>query len=238
MYILAIDTATNSGGAALSQDSEVIGLVVIKTPLRYSEKILYIIDFLLHQHDLDLAEMDCFAVATGPGSFTGLRIGLATVKAFCQGLNKPVIPLSTRESLAYRFRSLSPRVAPMIDARRGQIFGAVYQIENSHIEIEGKEQVMSPTQWLKGVPADDCIFVGDGARLYKKTIVAAHPEARVLETDNRLLEELCQLAYVRFTQGKMLSAKQLAANYVRPSDAELKRRSRFQVPGSRFTNVE
>jgi len=219
-YILAIDTATNSGGAALSRNGEVIASLMVKTPLQYAEKILYLVDFLLNQHKLKLGEMDCFAVANGPGSFTGLRVGIATVKGFCQGLNKPAVGISTLESLAYRFCWAHSRVAPMIDARRNQIYGAIFKFNGSQIELEQKEEVTSPAQWLKGIPSREYLFVGDGARLYKETIVAAHPEARVLETDNRLLEALSQLAYQRFKEAKTQSAQQLKANYIRPSDAK------------------
>ena len=220
IHILAIDTATNTGGAALSRNGEVIASLMVKAPLQYAEKILYLVDFLLDQHKLKLKEMDCFAVANGPGSFTGLRIGIATVKGFCQGLNKPVVGISTLEALAYRFCWAHSRVAPMLDARRDQIYGAIFKFNGSQIELEQKEQVSSPAQWVKEIPGQECLFVGDGAQLYKETIVAAHPEARVLETDNRVLETLCQLAYQRFKEAKTQSAQELKANYIRPSDAK------------------
>ena len=219
IHIMAIDTATNSGGAALSRNGEVLASLMVKAPLQYGEKILYLVDFLLDQHKLKLEEMDCFAVANGPGSFTGLRIGIATVKGFCQGLNKPVVGISTLEALACRFRWAHSRVAPMIDARRDQIYGAVFRFHESHFELEEKEQVSSPAQWLQEISGQECLFVGDGAQLYKETIVAAHPEARVLETDNRVLETLCQIAYQRFQETKTQSAQELKANYIRPSDA-------------------
>ncbi len=219
IHILAIDTATNSGGAALSRNGEVIAELMVKAPLQYSEKILDLVDFLLDQHKLKLEEMDCFAVSTGPGSFTGVRIGIATVKGFCQGLNKPVVGISTLEALAYRFGWAHSPVAPVIDARREQIYGAVFGFDGSQIELEQKEQVSSPAQWVKEITGQECLFVGDGAQLYKETIVAAHPEAWVLETDNRILEALCQLADQRFREGKTQSAQELKANYIRPSDA-------------------
>jgi len=230
IHILAVDTATNSGGAALSRNGEVIASLMVKTPLQYAEKILYMVDFLLDQHKLQLEEMDCFAVANGPGSFTGLRIGIATVKGFCQGLNKPGVGISTLEALAYRFRWTHSRVAPMIDARRDQIYGAMYRFNGSQMELEHKEQVSSPALWLQEISGRACVFVGDGAQLYKETIVAAHPEAWVLETDNRVLETLCQIAYQRFQESQTQSAQELKAHYLRPSDAKVS--SKFQVPGS------
>jgi tRNA threonylcarbamoyladenosine biosynthesis protein TsaB len=218
-HILALDTATRSGGVALSRNGEVIASLMVKAPLQYAEKILYLVDFLLDQHKLKLEEMDCFAVSTGPGSFTGLRIGIATVKGFCQGLNKPVIGISTLEALAYRFCWASSKVAPLIDAGREQIYGAIFSFNGSRIDLEQEEQVSSPAQWVKEISGQECLFVGDGAQLYKETIVAAHPEARVLQTDNRILEALCQLADQRFREGKTQSAQELKAHYIRPSDA-------------------
>lgn len=223
MYLLGIDTATNSGGVALSRNSEVVGIVMLKTPLRYSEKILSCVDFLLRQFDRQLSQIDCFAVATGPGSFTGLRVGLATVKAFSQGLDKPAVGVSTLEALAQRYCGLHPRVAPMIDARRQQVYGAVYRVEGLDLEMEQKAQVARPAQWLKGLPQSEYLFVGDGARLYKKTIALHHPHSRLLQTDNQLLAELCQRAYSKLIAGKTMSAEELKADYVRPSDALSKR---------------
>lgn len=219
IHILAIDTATRSGGVALSRNGEVIASLMVKTPLQYAEKILYLVDFLLDQHELKLEEMDCLAVSTGPGSFTGLRIGIATVKGFCQGLNKPVVGISTLEALAYRFCWAHSLVAPVIDAGRDQIYGAVFSYNGSQIELEQEEQVSSPEQWVKQITGQECLFVGDGAQLYKETLVTAHPEARVLQTDNRILEALCQLADQRFKDAQTQSAQELKANYIRPSDA-------------------
>lgn len=224
MYLLAVDTATNCGGVSLGRNGELIGMVMLKTPLRYSEKILYYVDFLLRQHDLDITQIDCFVATTGPGSFTGLRVGLATVKAFCHSLHKPAIGISTLEALAYRFRTVHDRIAPMIDARRQQIYGAIYQIANSDVHTVREAEVASPAAWLQTLPKEPLVFVGDGAQLYKHTIQAIHPEGRRLDTDNRLLEALCQLAYLRVIQGKTVSADGLLANYVRPSDAELKQK--------------
>ena len=222
MYILAIDTATNCGGAALSRDREVIGLAMMKVPLRYSETILDTVDSLLAQHRLELAQIDCFAVATGPGSFTGVRIGLTTVKSFCQVLDKPVAGISALEALAHRFRQDHRQVAPMMDAGRQQIYGAVFKVKGSGMQQEQAEQVLAPEKWLEGLPEGDCALVGDGVQRYRDTILEVKPDARVLETDNQVVDQLCPLAYQRFEQGDTLTAHQLEANYVRPPDVRKK----------------
>ena len=223
MYILSIDTATNSGGAALARNGEVIGLAMLKTPLRYSEGILGYVDFLLRQHELDISQIGCFAVATGPGSFTGLRIGLATVKAFCQQLEKPVAGISTLEALAFRFRNLGGRIAPMIDARRQQIYAAVYQFEHSTLSVQQPEVVVAPSDWLKHLEPGTYQFVGDGVAHCRSTIMALQPGARLLDTDNCILSELCLLAYRQLIEGTTLSGEQIQANYLRPFDGALKR---------------
>ena len=158
MYILGMDTATKNGGVALSRDRELIGSVMMKTPLRYSQTILHLVDFLLQQHDLRLREVDCLAVATGPGSFTGLRVGLATVKAFGQSLNRRVVGISTLRALAYRFRWCHSRLSPMIDAGREQVYGAVYRVTGSGLEREADEQVLPPRQWLETLQAREVCF--------------------------------------------------------------------------------
>ena len=221
MYLLAIDTATNSGGVALSRNREVVGSIMIKTPLRYSDNLIAMVDFVLEQHELELRDVQAIAVAIGPGSFTGLRIGLATVKAFGQSLKIPAVGVSTLEALAYRFREIHPQVAVMIDARRQQIYGASYRLEGGLVVSQSREAVGKPADWLKNLALDGFIFAGDGSRLYRQTILAVYPGARVLESDNCILKELCQLGCERFALGRAQSVDELKANYVRPSDAEL-----------------
>ncbi|HLV00139.1 MAG TPA: tRNA (adenosine(37)-N6)-threonylcarbamoyltransferase complex dimerization subunit type 1 TsaB [Acidobacteriota bacterium] len=222
MYILAIDTATNSGGVALSRNSEIIGEIMLKTPLEYSDRLLGIIEFLLRQLKINIDDIACFSVAVGPGSFTGLRIGIAAVKGFCHALERPVVDVSTLQALAWTYRWAGEPVAPMIDARRQQIYGAVYahpQPQESHLVMP--EVVLPPAEWLSTLPADSYIFVGDGAQMYSRTVLAHHPNSRLLRTDNRILSALCEIAYWRMTRGEVLPASRLKAHYIRPSDAEL-----------------
>ncbi len=227
MFLLGIDTATNSGGVALSRNGEVIGMWVCKTPLRYSERLIEWIDRMLSEHSLTPGDLDALAIATGPGSFTGIRVGLATVKGLAQALGKPVLGVGTLEALAYRFRWASERVAPVIDARRQQVFGALYRIEGLHLKEESAPAVLRPAEWLKRLPDHRCLFVGDGAEFYHTTIESLRPADRVFASGNRLVDSLCRLAYFRYTRGQAVRPQQLQALYVRPSDAELGRSGSF-----------
>lgn len=219
MYFLAIDTATNSGGVALSRNSEVIGVIMMKTPMKYSDRIIYNIDFLLNQLGVDISQIDCFVTPRGPGSFTGLRIGLATVKGLAQSEGKPVIGLSTLECLAFRFRHAASLISPMIDARRQQVYTGLFEVGEHEIEMVGPEQVGAPADILKTLK-DPCVFTGDGAEMYSQTINALLPGYRVIRSDNTILTELCELGYRRYIRGEFQEAGSLTANYIRPSDAE------------------
>lgn len=222
MYILAIDTATNSGGVALSRNSELIGEVMLKTPLEYSDRLLGMVEFLLKQLSINLDMIDCFSVAVGPGSFTGMRIGIAAVKGFCHALDRPVVDVSTLQALAWSYRWSGDPVAPMIDARRQQIYGAVYEHPASQeSRLLQPEVVLPPADWLSTLPKNRYLFVGDGAQMYSRTVAAYHPDGRLLRTDNRILTALCEMAFWRFTRGEVLSARRLQAHYIRPSDAQM-----------------
>lgn len=223
MHILGIDTATKHGGVALSWDQELIGLIMMKTPFQYSQTILDLVDFMLNQHKLKLREIDYLAVVTGPGSFTGLRVGLATVKGFAQVLDKPIIGISTLKTLAYCFRHDNSCLVPMIDAGRDQIYGAVFRVTDSGLEIEGDEQVLPPSQWLEMLPSDNCTFIGDGSARYRDLILATKQNSEILETERPIIGELCGLARLDIEAGNTVSAQELKANYIRPTDAELNR---------------
>jgi len=221
MFILALDTASNAGGVALSRNSEVIGLHMAKTPLKYSERLIDWVDFLLKQHEIGMGQVDCFAVAAGPGSFTGLRIGVAAAKAFGQAAGRPVIAVSSLQALAFRFRQFSSLVAPVVDARRQQIYAAVYETGAKEPRLLVPEDVGRPEEWIRRLPDDAYSFVGDGAILYRSAILNLLPRSHVIDSDNCVLTELCQLAYLRHSQGKETGAEAVKANYIRPPDVQL-----------------
>lgn len=222
MYILAIDTATNAGGVALGRNNELVALWMSKSPLRYSESLISWVDFVLQQERLQLSDIGCFAVTVGPGSFTGLRIGLAAVKAFSQVLGRPVFGVSTLHALAHRFRHSGQHIVPLIDARRQQVYAAVYRADETGCSLVGEEAVARPDQWLDTLPRDrQYVFVGDGAVLYKSTISALLPGHRLLESDNSVLRELVDLAQLWSAAGNQGQGFNLKGNYLRPPDAKL-----------------
>ena len=152
MKILAVDTTTDLGGVAVGSDGVLEGAVLVRTPQRYSETLVPMLDFVLAQLKGTLEEIDLLVVATGPGSFTGVRIGLAVVKAIGQSRKILGLGLSTLEVLACCFAEYSQPVAPMLDAGRGQVYGAVYSWTDGQARVCVKEQVVRPESWLESIP--------------------------------------------------------------------------------------
>ena len=220
MYLLAIDAATNRGGVALGRNRETVAMLVLRTPSGYSDCLIDSIDFLLRQRGLNVNQIEGLAVSTGPGSFTGVRIGLATVKAWGQALNVPAVGISTLEGLAYRFRHFGTDLGVLIDARRQQVYAACYRISEGRPECLMPEVVQDPASWIRELPRGDWTLVGDGAWRYREILMAASRQVRVVQTDNRLLEQLCTLGYDHLAAGLGVPVAKLCANYIRPSDAQ------------------
>jgi len=131
MKVLAIDTSTMLGGVAVMDDQ--LGLVAevrLNVKSTYSERLMTSIDYALQQSGYKVSDMDCFAVAIGPGSFTGLRIGLSTVKGFSYATGKPIVSVPTLEALAHNFPFSRYPVCTMLDARKKEVYAALFIWEN------------------------------------------------------------------------------------------------------------
>ncbi len=223
MFLLAIDTATNAGGVALARNAEVVGMVMMKTPRQYSENLIPMIEFVLEQNHVEPRDLQALVVPIGPGSFTGLRIGLAVVKALGQALDVPVVGLSTLEALAFQHRAVHNRVVAMMDARRQQVFAGAFAVSEQEVRQLTQERVAAPADWLAELPGGKFLFVGDGALLYRGCIESLASGARVLATDNQILDTLCRLGFRRYTQGLAGPVEELQARYLRPPDVRLNR---------------
>ena len=131
MIVLAIDTCEVRGSVAVLNDDAILQVVPHPSAEEYSSWLLPAVDLALRSAKSSLAEVDVFAVASGPGSFTGVRIGLTTVKAWSEVFDKPIVALSRLEVVAAQSQSETPYVASFIDAQRGQIFSALYRRSGS-----------------------------------------------------------------------------------------------------------
>ena len=207
--ILAIDTTSEFGSLALvDKAGRVIDELSMRSPDGFSH-VLYghLTDFLARNH-VGVAGISCFASAAGPGSFTGVRVGLAAVKGLAEAAGKPATAVSNLQALA-AFGEM-PLRATLLDARRGDIFGAVY---NAKLEIVRPEVVMQLESWLETLPAENIEFISTEIEKFACAPRRLAPTA--------LAGAIGQIAWQRQRKGEVGDPALLDANYVRRSDAEL-----------------
>lgn len=198
MTILALDTTSEFGSLALRSNGETIAEITLHSPEGFAHVIFAAIDDLLRRAGVRLAEIDCFAAATGPGSFTGVRVGLSAVKGLAEAMGKPAAGVSNLRALA-SFGN-SARRAVVLDARRGEVYAAVY---NSDLEPVVPEAVLKFSAWLKSLEAGDYELI-------------CSPR-----TPRQLAAAVAYCAELDCARRGWVDPAALDANYVRRSDAEL-----------------
>ena len=235
MLILAVDTSTRTGSAAILRDSEVLCEVAGYEETPYSSRLFRDIAVLRDRAGLGLNQMNMFAVAAGPGSFTGLRVGLTAVKAWSEIHGKPIAAVSGLEAIASQALvessngSGGPFIAPFLDARRGQLFGAIYRkLENvpGGLQLVSDESILSLDEFLEMVRAKR----SEGIQLVSSTpevlpaprLAEELPGVPVITVSAALAPAIGRLGLARARSGSLVDSMHLDANYVRRSDAELK----------------
>lgn len=221
--VLALDTSGASASVALLQGSVLIQEVLIHRGVHHSESLLPAIDGLCRDTGLPLEAVELLACTAGPGSFTGLRIGMSTVKGFALASGRPVAAVSTLEALA-RGAGPSPfPVCALLDARKGQIYGAVYRYHpDSAIECTGHERLSDVASFLEDL-ITPALFVGDGALAYREQIVARRGGACLFADPLQAHIRAAivgRIGYERFLAGETETALSLTPRYLRLSEAE------------------
>jgi tRNA threonylcarbamoyladenosine biosynthesis protein TsaB len=211
--ILAIDTTREAGSLALARGEELVEEILLHAPGGFAHVIYGQLAQLLGRHGVKPAMVDCFAAASGPGSFTGVRVGLACVKGLAEALGKPAVAVSNLEAMA-SFGS-APRRAVVLDARRGEIYGAVYDDAG---RLASPEVVMTLAAWLDMLPEGEMEFIAmDPAALAGTRF----EHARIAMAPPALAGAMARIALARFLRGEASDPAALDANYVRRPDAEL-----------------
>lgn len=222
MRVLAVDTSSERGSVCVAEDAQILGEIRIASSIQYSERLFRSIEFLFQYLPFSLNDIDLFVSARGPGSFTGLRVGLAAMEAFASAQNKQGAGITTLEALAWKTGICNAPIVPMIDARRGDIYGAVYQRRGISIGAdtlveERPPVVLKPAQWLSSLPQVPLVFCGDGAARYS-ALIEGQPGWRIHTMDLYLASAIAELALTP-------NSGPLAPFYVRKPDAEIARES-------------
>jgi tRNA threonylcarbamoyladenosine biosynthesis protein TsaB len=233
MRVLAVDTSTASGGIAALEDKRLLGHVFTRSTEDYSTRFHSELKTLLAEVRLGVADFDVYAVTAGPGSFTGLRVGLTTVKAWAEVHGKPVAPVSGLQAVAAQASGATEYVAAVMDGRRGQIFGGLYRRKDGELEPIGDEVVMTAGEFLTDVysrlprvrEARNSIaalsFASPEPRLFSAVLassVLAGAKGETVSPD--LAPWVGRLAFDLARRGELVDALSLDAHYVRRSDAE------------------
>jgi tRNA threonylcarbamoyladenosine biosynthesis protein TsaB len=222
MRVLAVDTSSQRGSVCVTENEEVLGEIRLASSVQYSERLFRSVEFLFKHLEFQLSDIDVFVAARGPGSFTGLRVGLAAMEAFVAAHNKRGAGVSTLEALAWKAGFRDVLIAPMIDARRGDVYGALYRrtgrMDGFDTLVEEQAPVvLKPAEWLISLPRMPLIFCGDGANRYRLEI-EGEPGWRIHSMDLFLASSIAELAVTP-------NSGPLAPLYVRRTDAEIARES-------------
>lgn len=167
MKILAVDTSAVSASVAVTEDEKILSSFSVNAGLTHSRTLLPMIDAVLTDSETDLDSIDFFSVSAGPGSFTGIRIGIAAVKGLCDAKGKRCLPVSTLEGLAYNLLGQDVIACCVMDARRKQVYTALFDMEGEKVTRLCEDKAVSIDELGKELAAyqKKIVFVGDGAEI-------------------------------------------------------------------------
>lgn len=228
MLILGIDTTTLSCSVALLQGENLLAEMTLNIKKTHSERLMPLLDQLLSESAIEREQIEAIAAAAGPGSFTGLRIGLSTARALAQGLNIPAVPVCTLEAIAEAVPTPDTLICPILDARRSQLYCALYQraVEPPHpLETLLEPDARTLTTLLEYLRADNrpVVFLGEGLNSYAAELQhSLHGRAVIAPAPFRL----CRAAFVALRGQTLLQANpqasylELLPRYLRRPEAE------------------
>jgi tRNA threonylcarbamoyladenosine biosynthesis protein TsaB len=225
MIILAVDTTTFAGSVALLENTKLRAEVNIDSSSTHSERLLSSVDFILRVNRMSIQNVDGFALAVGPGSFTGIRIGLSTIKSFSYASGKPVAGVSTLRALAWKLRHPQNRLlCPILDAKKGEIFAALFESDKGKLQEVVPEGAYTPDRFFSLLPFHRIIFfIGNGLDVCKDKILNYFKDkARFSHHSLFIAYEIGLLGYELLKEKKGVSAQGIESIYLRKSQAEEK----------------
>ena len=225
MKILGIDSTATAASAAVYVDGKLLAVNFSNTGLTHSQTLLPMIDGVLKTAGVNISDIDCFAVSNGPGSFTGVRIGVSAIKGLAQPLNKKCVGVSTLEAIAKPLENTGVYAVSVMDARCNQVYTAQFDCENGFKRVTDDEAISIPelTERLKNVKGN-IMLIGDGANLCYGKMKADLPEILIAPLGMRYQSgaSVALIASETLESNKdvLLNAEELLPMYLRLSQAE------------------
>jgi tRNA threonylcarbamoyladenosine biosynthesis protein TsaB len=223
MKILAVDTSSRSCSVGIVDGYSPVAEMTLSIGQTHSKHLMPAIDRILCSCGLSLSDIDGLALVKGPGSFTGLRIGVSAMKGFAVAADKPLVGISSLKALAMQGLDSLGLICPLIDARKGELYACRYRSDGGKLRPETDEGLLSPEEAMRDIH-EPCLFIGAGASLYKDVIVAkigryAHFASLCQNTIHASTVAL--LALELFENGRDHAAADFVPHYIRRSDAEM-----------------
>lgn len=223
MLILAVDTTTPSGSVALAEDGALLGEASLESAATHSARLLRSVDFLLGAHGRDIRDVGAFAVAAGPGSFTGIRIGVGAVKSLAFASGRPVAAVSTLAALAAKLEG-GPEalVCPLLDAKKGEIYAALFEAGPGGLAEIVPQGAYTPEGFLARLPAGRTVaFIGGGLDACRGAVSERLGGAARFPARSRFVAaEVARLGAALLAAGRAVDAASLEPIYYRRSQAE------------------
>ncbi len=212
------------GVAILDGEAGLIAELRLNVKTTHSERLMTVIDHALVQSELNMDDIDVFSVAIGPGSFTGLRIGLSTVKGLSYSTGKPVVTVPTLKAFAWNFPFCEYPVCLMLDARKEEVYAAVFRWEEDGFRQDVEDMSVRPEELLKRLPGTT-LFAGEGALLYRDVISRVMKERAVMAPSVGMVPSPANVAMLglsKAARGEFTGAAAATPLYIRKSEAEVK----------------
>lgn len=227
MLILGIDTATSCGTVALNRNDEIIFEISLKAAKGGGEYLLSSLNKFMKKVGFDLAELDLIVVGTGPGSYTGIRVGLATAQGLAEGLGKPVFGLSTLRIIAENACFSSDWVAVALDARRGEVYAALYRnTNNGLVEMKEPHSIQAESFFREITNYQDVTICGDAGKVYRSLIGNSQVKIPPCNWDRPLAGNAARIAY---REWNLLSSVNLTPFYLKRVEAEIRLEERLNA---------
>lgn len=227
MKVLGVDTSTMTAGIGIVEGDEILVEVKFSIKITYSEILLSCIDQALKNIGLKIEDIDGLAISIGPGSFTGLRIGLSTLKGLCLATGKPLASVPSLDALACLSLYCQYPMVTMLDAKKNQVYAAIYETKNGELKRLTDYLVLDVEDLVKRI-SQRTLFVGPGAKFYQKVLIEFLGETAHFSLGEQSLPSGATVALLgskKLISGQVEDIANLEPLYLRKSEAELKFRS-------------
>ncbi len=225
MKVLGIDTSTSCGTVGLIDDGRVLSDYLLNIPVTHSERLLGAIEFSLREAHCSIEDVDGWAISLGPGSFTGLRIGVSTVKGLAFATGKPVAGVGTLDVLASQVSPTPYLICPVLDAKKREVYSAFYRYgERGVLRRQSEDQALQPEDLVKKI-TEQTILIGDGVRTYKDLLLRSLPSLAIFPAAPLHVPHgsmVAKLGSELLKKGDHLNVSTFSPIYIRPSEAEVK----------------